>query len=221
MELTDSVKNIKGIGDKTADKFARLGISTVQDLIYYYPRAYKTYSEPVPVKTTVEGDRVAVFCKVVTYVESHNGKRYNITSLSAADDSGSIRMVWFNMPFLKNKFHKGEEYVFYGVVKYTGNMRVMEMPEYFTLTTETESTATYGNEEKPDDPCPVLAVEDAIIRLTFSQRPDWAAAVWMDGWENLDVDENGCTETSMEGHRAQPGLEAKSGPVDPATGRPE
>lgn len=132
MKLDDDIKIVKGIGDKTAGLYSKLGIYTVNDLITYYPRAYKTYSEPVPVKTTVEGDRVAVFCKVVTYVESHNGKRYNITSLSAADDSGSIRMVWFNMPFLKNKFHKGEEYVFYGVVKYTGNMRVMEMPEYFT-----------------------------------------------------------------------------------------
>ena len=132
MKLDDDIKIVKGIGDKTASLYGKLGINTVNDLITYYPRAYKTYSEPVPVKTTVEGDRVAVFCKVVTYVESHNGKRYNITSLSAADDSGSIRMVWFNMPFLKNKFHKGEEYVFYGVVKYTGNMRVMEMPEYFT-----------------------------------------------------------------------------------------
>ena len=132
MKLDDDIKIVKGIGDKTASLYSKLGINTVNDLITYYPRAYKTYSEPVPVKTTVEGDRVAVFCKVVTYVESHNGKRYNITSLSAADDSGSIRMVWFNMPFLKNKFHKGEEYVFYGVVKYTGNMRVMEMPEYFT-----------------------------------------------------------------------------------------
>ena len=132
MKLDDDIKIVNGIGDKTASLYSKLGINTVNDLITYYPRAYKTYSEPVPVKTTVEGDRVAVFCKVVTYVESHNGRRYNITSLSAADDSGSIRMVWFNMPFLKNKFHKGEEYIFYGVVKYTGNMRVMEMPEYFT-----------------------------------------------------------------------------------------
>ena len=101
------------------------------------------------------------------------------------------------------------------------DLEIPEMPEYFELKTETDSTATYGKEEEPDNPCPVLPVEDAVIRLTFSQRPDWAAAVWMDGWENLDVDKDGYTETSMEGHRAQPGLEARSGPVDPSTGKPE
>ena len=96
-----------------------------------------------------------------------------------------------------------------------------DMPEYFTLKTETESIGTYGNKDKPDNPCPVLPVEDAEIRLSFSKKPDWAAAVWMDGWENLDVDESGYAETSMEGRRAQPGLEARSGPIDPSTGKPE
>ena len=132
MRLDEDIKNIKGIGDKTAQQFNRLGIYNVKDLIYYYPRAYKTYSEPVSIVDTNEGDRVAVFCKVVSYVDVHKGRRYTITSLSAADSTGSIRMVWFNMPFLRSKFHKGETYIFYGTVKYSGNMRVMEMPEYFT-----------------------------------------------------------------------------------------
>ena len=132
MRLEDDINIIKGVGEKTARQFNRLGIYTVKDLICYYPRSYKKYSEPIPVTDASEGDRVAVFCKVVSYVDVHKGRRYTITSMSAADDSGSIRMVWFNMPFLRNKFHKGESYIFYGTIKYRGNMRVMEMPEYFT-----------------------------------------------------------------------------------------
>ena len=132
MKLEDSIISVKGIGEKTAQNFNKLGISSVKDLIFYYPRAYKTYSEPVSVGNVSEGDRVAVFCKIITYVEVRKGKRYVITSLSAADDTGSIRMVWFNMPFLRNTFHKGEMYVFFGTVKIKGTMRVMEMPEYFT-----------------------------------------------------------------------------------------
>ena len=142
MRLDEDIKNIKGIGDKTAQQFNRLGIYIVKDLIYYYPRAYKTYSEPVSVVDTNEGDRVAVFCKVVSYVDVHKGRRYTITSLSAADSTGSIRMVWFNMPFLRSKFHKGETYIFYGTVKYSGNMRVMEMPEYFTQFTYQKALST-------------------------------------------------------------------------------
>ena len=113
MRLEDDIISIKGIGDKTRTAFSKLGIHTVKDLVFYYPRTYKTYSEPVSVRDVSEGDRVAVFCKIVTYVEAHKGKRYTITSLSASDDTGTIRMVWFNMPFLKSTFHKGESYVFY------------------------------------------------------------------------------------------------------------
>lgn len=132
MRLEEDIINIKGIGDKTRTGFNKLGIYSVRDLVRYYPRTYKTYSDPVSVRDASEGDRVAVKCKIVTYVEVHKGKRYTITGLSASDGTGTIRMVWFNMPFLRNAFHKGESFVFFGVIKLKGNMRVMEMPEYFT-----------------------------------------------------------------------------------------
>lgn len=132
MKQDDKIIDVKGIGEKGQQKFRSLGIETIKDLIFYYPRAYKTYSEPVSIRDVSEGDRVAVFCKVVTYVEVRKGRRYTITSLSAADDTGSIRMVWFNMPFLKSTFHKGDSYIFYGTIKIKGTMRVMEMPEYYT-----------------------------------------------------------------------------------------
>ena len=132
MRLEEDIINIKGIGDKTRTGFNKLGIYSVRDLVRYYPRTYKTYSDPVSVRDASEGDRVAVKCKIVTYVEVHKGKRYTITGLSASDGTGTIRMVWFNMPFLRNAFHKGESFVFFGLIKLKGNMRVMEMPEYFT-----------------------------------------------------------------------------------------
>lgn len=132
MKLEDNITNIKGIGDKKAENFSRLGINTIKDLIFYYPRSYKNYSPAISVNKAPEGERVAVFAKIVTYVEVKKGKRYVITSVSVADDTGSIRLVWFNMPYLKNVFHKGEAYIFYGVIKIKGSMRVMEMPEYFT-----------------------------------------------------------------------------------------
>ncbi|MBR6402436.1 MAG: ATP-dependent DNA helicase RecG [Eubacterium sp.] len=166
MKLSDDIISIKGIGDKTRTAFSKLGIHTVKDLVFYYPRTYKTYSEPVPVSSVSEGDRVAVFCKVVTYVESHKGKRYNITSLSASDDSGTIRMVWFNMPFLRSTFHKGESYIFYGTVKYSGNMRVMEMPEYFTQFKYQEMLSTM----QPVYPLKAGITNNAITRAVASVK---------------------------------------------------
>jgi ATP-dependent DNA helicase RecG len=132
MNIESKIIDIKGIGDKKAQDFSRLGIETVYDLITYYPRAYKRYTDPVKIRDTSEGDRVSLFCKVVSYVETVKGRRYTITSLTASDDSGSIRMVWYNMPFIRNIFRKGDSYVFFGTVKYKGAMRILEMPEYYT-----------------------------------------------------------------------------------------
>ncbi len=101
----------------------------------------------------------------------------------------------------------------------------------FFLSTKTESIPTWGNPADPDahvsdNPCPILAVEDADIDLWFTDgdgnafKPDWAGVVWAEGWENLEIDEDGHAQTSMEGHLRQPGTWSASGPCDPITGKP-
>lgn len=132
MQLTDSITSIKGIGEKTAEHFNRLGIYSVEDLILTYPRNYLTYEEPVPVAEAEEGVRTAVFLKIVSYVEVKKVRTLTLTTLSARDDSGSVRITWFNSPFLRNVFRKGDSFVFVGNVKYKNHMRVMEMPEYYS-----------------------------------------------------------------------------------------
>lgn len=131
-ELKDPVTNIKGIGEKTAALFRKLGIETVEDLIYDFPRDYKIYSGPVPVRDIAEGDRVAVFCTIVTRTSVYRGGRYVMVSVSGSDATGTLRLVWYNMPFLRGVFHKGDRYVFVGRVKIRGRERILEMPEYYT-----------------------------------------------------------------------------------------
>lgn len=132
MRLEDNITEVKGIGDKTAATFNKVGVNCISDLIRYYPRSYKIYEQPVSVNSISEGDRAAVFCKIVSGVAVNRGRRFTIVTLSAADDTGSIKMLWFNMPYLRNVLHKGESYVFVGNIKIVGSSRVMEMPEYYT-----------------------------------------------------------------------------------------
>ncbi len=132
MEKNDRITSIRGIGEKKAGLFRKAGMETVEDLIRHYPRTYLSYPEIIPLSQAEEGERVSVLLKVVTSVEVRQGKRYTITALSASDGTGSCRMVWFNAPYLRSKFRKGETYVFSGILRIKGNFRVMEMPEYFT-----------------------------------------------------------------------------------------
>ena len=119
-----------------------------------------------------------------------------------------------------------------------------EMPEYITLKTRTESNRmidSNGNEIyqkekiKVDDEIiedfkyddngnliPVYGIiEDATIYLQFSKKPDWAGVLWWEGWENLNVDEEGYAETSMEDHVAQPGIWEGSSSINMVTEKPE
>ena len=132
MQLTDPVTAIRGIGDKTADSFRKLNIQTVGDLVNTYPRRYLGYHAPVPVRSAPEMERVTISATISTYVKVHKGPRYVLTTLSAEDGTGSVEMVWFNSPYLRNTFHKGETYCFTGMIRRKGNRRVMEHPEFFT-----------------------------------------------------------------------------------------
>ena len=76
MRLEDNITEVKGIGDKTAATFHKVGVDCIGDLIRYYPRSYKVYEPPVSVNSLAEGDRAAVFCKIVSGVAVNRGRRF-------------------------------------------------------------------------------------------------------------------------------------------------
>ena len=132
MELNDSIKTIKGIGDKTASAFARLGIETVNDLLLNYPRTYVTYEDPVDISDLQAGSRQSVRAVVNSRAEVRKVHGLTIVTLYAKDFSGTIKLTWFNCPFLRNFFHIGQEFVFVGNVAYKGGMMTMTQPEYYS-----------------------------------------------------------------------------------------
>ncbi|MCI6914807.1 MAG: ATP-dependent DNA helicase RecG [Lachnospiraceae bacterium] len=133
MNLDDNVTAVKGIGDKTAESFQKLGIEKIRDLISYFPRDYKSYSEPVPIRETSPGDRVAVFCQIVKNIAVIKGRRYQITTTVVSDGNDAMEVVWFNQPYLRYSLHKGEKLVFYGRVETRGSKKVMQMPETYGI----------------------------------------------------------------------------------------
>ena len=107
MELKDKVTCIKGIGEKTAGNLAKLGISTVSDLIHYYPRTYITYMDPVDIQDIQADERQAVSVTINSRVEVKKLRGFSIATAYAKDYTGTIKLTWFNCPFLRNYFHIG------------------------------------------------------------------------------------------------------------------
>ncbi len=138
--MSESVRSIKGVGDKTEKLLKRLHIETTDDLVHHYPRCYITYGEPIDICDIRTGVRCSVYAELSSpvHLRSH-GKRKVCTCL-VADQTGQLFLRWFNMPYLRNSLVQGERYVFTGTVIFKEGRLMMEQPEYMSLTKYMEKT---------------------------------------------------------------------------------
>lgn len=128
----DSLRNLKGIGQKTEEAFHRAGIMNLRDLIRYYPREYDSFEEPVPVGRCVADIKNAVVAKVTSRPVVRTFGKKSITILNLQDETGTLQVNWFHMPFLRNTIKTGVYYVFRGPVIAKGGRKIMEHPQMYT-----------------------------------------------------------------------------------------
>ena len=127
-----NITAVKGIGEKTAKLFQKIGVETVEELLHYYPRAYDEFKEPQPISELKEdtiaavGGILAKTADVVRY-----GARLQVTTAGLRDSGGTLALAWYNMPYLRGTLKAGERFIFRGrVVKKRGRL-TMEQPEIY------------------------------------------------------------------------------------------
>ena len=127
-----NITAVKGVGEKTAKLFQKIGVETVEELLHYYPRAYDEFKEPQPIAELKEdtiaavGGILAKTADVVRY-----GARLQVTTAGLRDSGGALALAWYNMPYLRGTLKAGERFIFRGrVVKKRGRL-TMEQPEIY------------------------------------------------------------------------------------------
>lgn len=127
-----SIYTLKGIGDKTGKLFEKLDIHTIDQLLHYYPRAYDTYEDPLPLgqlKADTIQTAEGILLKTADLVRHGH---MQVVTASLKDLTGVLQLVWFNMPYLRGTLKAGSRFLFRGkVVKKRGRL-TMEQPEIFT-----------------------------------------------------------------------------------------
>lgn len=130
-KLTDSINNIKGIGEKKAQAFQRLGVISLYDLISFFPRAYEDRSVICNLKDTFDGQFCCIRGTVAT--EPHLTRirhGLDLVKFKIYDNSGMADVTFFNQSYIKNSFTKGNEYIFYGKITANGTHRSMTNPVF-------------------------------------------------------------------------------------------
>ena len=129
MNTQSPITSIKGIGDKTAKIYEKLGVYRLGDILRFFPRDYCLYPEAVDIDDVDREGVFAVKVKVNTRVVL---KKVRTGVIAAADFAGGLECVWFNGNYIPNVLHLGYQYVLYGKVTFAGLKRKMSQPVIYT-----------------------------------------------------------------------------------------
>ena len=116
-KLDDNIQYLKGVGPALAKKFAKLGVHTVRDLLFHYPRRYVDYTRPYAVAEAPYDVDCCVRAEVLQKEPPRRIKGGRVlTRVLAADDSGTLTLSWFNAPYVAEHLEIGQSYYFEGRV---------------------------------------------------------------------------------------------------------
>ncbi len=158
MNLSSPITALRGIGAKSAEKFYKVGIETIGDLISYYPRDYERFEEPGSIEDAEDGKKIAVRGELVRQLSVRMLGRYQIVTGKIQTDTEIIPVTWFNQPYLRSHLLPGRVYVFRGLVKVKGNTRTLTQPQIFAP----EEYETLRQKLRPVYPLTASLTENAL-----------------------------------------------------------
>jgi len=134
-----SVQFLKGVGPRRKETFERLGVETVEDLLYFFPRRYEDRTKMTPLSQLKIGEWQTVSGKILR----HSGRqswytKKHVYELELGDDTSRVFCVWFNRPYLDRYFKVGQQMVVYGKVDLYKDRFQLTSPDYEIITDDKE-----------------------------------------------------------------------------------
>ena len=132
---------LQGVGPRNAEALTRLGMHTLGDMLYYFPRRYDDYSQLKPIKDLFYGEQVTVIGTIQSvHSRPIRSGKATIVEVVISDTTGALRLSYFNQPWLANRFKKGDAISVSGKIdQYLGRL-VMNSPDWEPVEAENLST---------------------------------------------------------------------------------
>ena len=116
-KLFESVRYLKGVGEARAKLFASMGITTLYDLISYFPRAYEDRTRIVPISELQVDEPSCFRAFVISHPRTHHiRKGLDLTKLTVTDETARLQLTFFNQSYVADNLRYGAEYFFYGTL---------------------------------------------------------------------------------------------------------
>ena len=126
------LRELKGVGEKTEKLFQKIGITTAEELLRYYPRTYDIYEEPVEIASAEEDKTVSIRATITTGIYINQIRNLQVLTTTVTDASGRLPVAWFNAPYLRGTLKKGSVFILRGKIIRKKGRPQMEHPEIFT-----------------------------------------------------------------------------------------
>ncbi len=130
MNLKDSVKEIKGVGDKRSQLLEKLNIRTIEDLLLFFPRRYEDRRMPVTIMEAPFNQDVLLEVRVVRKQMGGGYGKKKLLKVLVEDNTGNVELLFFNGKFLSSYFEPGNEMTLFGRINLNNGRRQMAHPEF-------------------------------------------------------------------------------------------
>jgi ATP-dependent DNA helicase RecG len=134
--LKQRITTLAGVGPATAERLAALGVETIQDLLYLFPRRYDDYSQLKPINRLQVGETVTVIGTIWETRARRSRNNQPIVQSVISDGTGKIQATWFNQPWLAKQLPAGKRIVISGTVDQYLGRQVFNSPEWEELAEE-------------------------------------------------------------------------------------
>jgi ATP-dependent DNA helicase RecG len=169
LELTTPVQFVKGCGGPRAEQLGRLGVHTVRDLLFFFPRGYQDLTDLRGIDQLEEGPLVSVLGTVEDVELRDSGGGRSVVGVLLRQGPGFLRALWFNQPFLREKYRRGQLLLVSGKARRKGIRWEMVHPHVQVVDVEDDSTATPPTAVTPSQLLPIYPLTEGLAQRHVRQ----------------------------------------------------
>ena len=139
---------LKGVGPRRAADLQRAGLSTVEDLLYRFPTRYEDRGHFQTIASLRPGVSASVLAEVLSCgIRPTRRRGFKIFEMLLRDQTGSLRAIWFNQPFLNDVFHPHQRVILFGKLELTSHGLQLQSPQYEIVGGESDE-----GDDEPEGP---------------------------------------------------------------------